>query len=60
MVVERIVFLEVILKNIMETSIVIMLVWVVNLMCKSLMLNVLGLLYNDNLIKCYTNFNLYT
>jgi len=60
MVVERVVFVEVKLKNFMEKSIVIMLAWVVDLMWKSLMLNVLGLLYYDNLIKCDTNFNFKT
>lgn len=52
MVVERVVFKEVKLWNFMEKSILIMLVWVINLMWKSLMLNVVGLLYYDNLIKC--------
>jgi len=51
MVVERVVFLEVKLWNFMEKSTVIMLAWVIDLMCKSLMLNVIGLLYYDNLIK---------
>jgi len=45
MVVERVVFKEVKLWNFMEKSILIMLVWVINLMWKSLMLNVVGLLY---------------
>lgn len=52
MVVERVVFVEVKLWNFMEKSIVIMLAWVINLMWKSLMLYVIGLLYYDNLIKC--------
>jgi len=55
MVVERVVFVEVELWNFMEKSTVIMLAWVIDLMCKSLMLNVIGLLYYDNLIKCDTN-----
>jgi len=52
MVVERIVFIDVKLKNFIEKSIVIMLAWVVDLMWKSLMSYIVGLLYYDNLIKC--------
>lgn len=52
MVVERVVFEDVKLKNFIEKSTVIMLAWVVDLMCKSLMSNIIGLLYYDNLIKC--------
>ena len=36
----------------MIVSKVIMLVWVVDIMCKSLLLKVLELPYNDNLIGC--------
>lgn len=42
----------------MENSIVIMLAWVVNLMCKSSTPYNVGLLYNDNLIKCEAIFYL--
>lgn len=38
----------------MMVSKVIMLVWVVDIMCKSLLLKVLELPYNDNLIRCDT------
>jgi len=53
-VAEYFVFLLVKLKNFMKKSKEIMLVWVIDIMCKSLLLEALELFYYDNLIKCNT------
>jgi len=52
-VVERFVYNNKVVKFYNKSKLI-MLVWVIFIVCKTLLLNFLGLLYNDNLIKCDT------
>jgi len=52
-VVERFVYNNKVVKFYKKSKLI-MLVWVIFIVCKTLLLNFLGLLYNDNLIKCDT------